>query len=295
MAKSKSFFGLRRGSTKSMTFQVLNGQQITKDRVSDVKNPRTQSQMVQRMVMTTAAAAYEHMKAICDHSFEGVSYGQRSMSRFMSLNAKALIESIKNDDAQYSFNPYGDSNLYAGAYIVSQGSMNMPNRQVGFEKGTVMWGIGVNTSLDDLGDQPWNDILKNYGLKLGDFMTLAFLYKQEQNDTWKFGWARLEVIATSEESPADVGIEELVRLTTNIQNVYPVASAEGLGITGSVGHVPMYEVYGAVIYSRKSNNVWKRSSAQIALPDDFVADPDAEYALATYPIGVDYILNGGNV
>ena len=48
MAKSKSFFGLRRGSTKSLTFQVLDGVQITKDRVSEVKNPRSVSQMKQR-------------------------------------------------------------------------------------------------------------------------------------------------------------------------------------------------------------------------------------------------------
>lgn len=37
MAQSKGFFGLRKGSTKSLTFSVLDGKQITKDRVYDVK------------------------------------------------------------------------------------------------------------------------------------------------------------------------------------------------------------------------------------------------------------------
>ena len=32
MAKSPNFFGLRRGSTKSQTFSVVDGNQITKDR-----------------------------------------------------------------------------------------------------------------------------------------------------------------------------------------------------------------------------------------------------------------------
>lgn len=51
MAKSASFFGLRRGSTKTLTFSVLDGQQITKDRVTEVKNPRTDMQMQQRCLM----------------------------------------------------------------------------------------------------------------------------------------------------------------------------------------------------------------------------------------------------
>ena len=38
MAKSSGYFGLRRGSTKSHTFSVLNGKQITKDRVEGGNN-----------------------------------------------------------------------------------------------------------------------------------------------------------------------------------------------------------------------------------------------------------------
>ena len=48
MAQSKSFFGLRTGSTKSLTFQVYRGQQITKDRVTRVSNPQSDAQMQQR-------------------------------------------------------------------------------------------------------------------------------------------------------------------------------------------------------------------------------------------------------
>ena len=62
MAKSKSFFGLRKGSTKTLTFSVLDGQQITKDRVTDVKNPRSKAQMEQRCILKTAALAYSTLK-----------------------------------------------------------------------------------------------------------------------------------------------------------------------------------------------------------------------------------------
>ena len=38
MAISSGYYGLRKGSTKSHTYSVLNGKQITKDRVEGGKN-----------------------------------------------------------------------------------------------------------------------------------------------------------------------------------------------------------------------------------------------------------------
>ena len=86
MAKSKSFFGLRTGSTKSLTFQVYRGQQITKDRVTRVANPRTTLQMEQRSKLPIAAAARSALKGLVDHSFEGVPYGEQSLRTFSSKN-----------------------------------------------------------------------------------------------------------------------------------------------------------------------------------------------------------------
>ena len=99
MAKSDSFFGLRRGSTKTLTFSVLKGKQITKDRVEGGRNPRTPEQMVQRMCMATASAAYAQMKQIVDHSFEGITYGQTTMSEFIRVNADALRKNFYESDA----------------------------------------------------------------------------------------------------------------------------------------------------------------------------------------------------
>ena len=92
MAKSSSFFGLRRGSTKSLTFQVVDGKQVTKDRVTFVKNPRSYAQATQRSKMAAVADAYRALSTICDHSFESVPYGPASRREFMSLN---LARSIK--------------------------------------------------------------------------------------------------------------------------------------------------------------------------------------------------------
>lgn len=90
MAKSNGFFTLRRGSTKSLTFSVYNGKQITKDRVSKVSNPKSQKQQYQRAIMATVMAAYSGMKEIVDHSFQGKSKGSENQREFMSRNLVAM-------------------------------------------------------------------------------------------------------------------------------------------------------------------------------------------------------------
>lgn len=100
MAKSKSFFGLRRGSTKSHTYSILNGQQITKDRVQSVANPKTQKQQFQRAIMATVMAAYSEMKEIEDHAFQGKKKGSENQREFMSRNLVAM----RNAFLQYQDN-----------------------------------------------------------------------------------------------------------------------------------------------------------------------------------------------
>lgn len=120
MAKSKSFFGLRSGSTKSLTFQVYRGQQITKDRVYRVSNPRTDAQMTQRALIPIVAAARSALKGLVDHSFEGVAYGEASLKEFSKQNMRAGALSVT------SYSPNGVSNPGFADLIVSNGSINVP-------------------------------------------------------------------------------------------------------------------------------------------------------------------------
>lgn len=131
MAKSKSFFGLRRGSTKSHTYQVVYGQQITKDRVSSVANPRTPRQNAQRIVFATVAQAMKFMGPIINHSFEGVPYGGKSLNRFAKLNLERLRtysaldyqNSASYADARCFMTTKNISALIPNRYIMAQGSL----------------------------------------------------------------------------------------------------------------------------------------------------------------------------
>ena len=89
MAISKSFFGLRRKSTKSLTFSVLNGKQITKDRVSAVKNPKSEAQAMQRMRFALLSVNLAAYRPILERSVESVVYGNQSVQYIMQKNMKS--------------------------------------------------------------------------------------------------------------------------------------------------------------------------------------------------------------
>ena len=124
MAKSKSFFGLRTGSTKSLTFQIYRGLQVTKDRVCRVSNPRSNAQMSQRALIPIVAAARSALKDLVDHSFEGVPYGEASLKEFSKLNLRAGALSVT------SYSPNGVSNPGFADLIVSNGVINVPYKLI---------------------------------------------------------------------------------------------------------------------------------------------------------------------
>lgn len=117
MATSSNFFGLRRGSTKSLTFQVFRGKQVTKDRVTTVRNPQSVAQMRQRLKLPIVANARAILKTLVNHSFEGTAYGEESLKLFSSLNLKKDALTV-NEWVPKGAMDCGNSNL-----IVSRGSL----------------------------------------------------------------------------------------------------------------------------------------------------------------------------
>lgn len=113
MAKSNSFFGLRRGSTKSLTFQILNGKQITKDRVTSVRNPKSNGQIMQRMKMTAVQIFARYFRTYIERGQQGVSYGTKSYQKWLS-------EALKTPNL---FAAKGQTNLMPWALPLTRGSL----------------------------------------------------------------------------------------------------------------------------------------------------------------------------
>lgn len=304
MAKSKSFFGLRSGSTKTLTFQVSQGRQITKDRVWDVKNPRTQLQMGGRCLMATASAAYAAMKEIVDHSFEGITYGQNNMSEFIRRNYALLKDAQGANPEKFGYNPYRDRHLYPGRYLVSAGSVSSvitrkTNCDASYtpDDGTSSFS-GAVTIPGWSNTMTCEQALSAMGLAVGDMMTFVFMYPIDAQTYYGFGFIRFKVIASSTKLANLANMSACFEIESNLGHAsFGWNNGE---FSGSVRQVPIRSaneetIPFALIHSRKSANGWLRSTESIQLPANIDVGETFASALATYPIGASYVLNGGAV
>lgn len=167
MAKSKSFFGLRTGSTKSLTFQVNRGQQITKDRVSHVSNPRSTAQMRQRLTFAAAALFYKRaVQNLFKFAFEEKKQSESDYNAFMRLNV-ALAPTLSKgmlDRRQYTPS--------IAPWILSQGSLDTPVLTVDPGEKELLALIAGAVPLNPTGGDIAKAILVKYpSLKDGDILT----------------------------------------------------------------------------------------------------------------------------
>lgn len=287
MAKSKGFFGIRTGSTKNFTFSELNGEQITKERVSKVKNPRTISQMRQRMLMATIGAAYSYLKAITDHSFEGKTVGQQCMSEFMRLNLNKFRDAAQDSNAAYAMNAYGDKLINPMRYILAKGSLpalpyvaNTSNQ------------IELSYNVEDVSTA--EKIYDAMGIKKGDMLTFCWVIGNAslvagvfKYTPIQFNIVRLKADKSGEvATPRDAFSFESNHTDLDINIVF---SEKVLKLTTSLAN------FGAVIQSRQNAGTWLRSDATMVGNKSIIAGVSVGNQLATYPIDSELILNGGEM
>ena len=173
MAKGNMLLGLSRGSVGDLTFYRRNDQQITSVRVRKVKNPQTNAQMYQRAINRTAVEAYGVLKSICDHSFEGVSYGANSYSFFLSRNMQMLRdEASRPGNAQKSYNPKDIKGIAAMPFLISSGSL--PSIPFTLAEGEMDINLPA-PSVAELQNATYQDIISKWGLQQGDQVTFLFI------------------------------------------------------------------------------------------------------------------------
>lgn len=89
MAKGNLFLGSARGSVGDVTFSVAKGNQVTKRRNRAPQNPRSTSQMVQRLTFSSAALFYKRsVQNLFKFAFEGKNVNQSDYNAFMAENVK---------------------------------------------------------------------------------------------------------------------------------------------------------------------------------------------------------------
>lgn len=286
MAQSKGFFGLRRGSTKSLTFSTLDGKQITKDRVNDVKNPRTESQMRQRMLMTTVGAAYKMLKSIADHSFEGYSSGMQCMRQFNSRNLNRFKQAAAAKGS-VAFNEYKDGDINPLPFILASGSL--PGFIFSFDGESHLQIVGEKENADFTTAE---GIYAALGVQRNDLITFCTVIGEgsTSNGVYTYKAERFNIVRLyCDKSGAVSKPADAFTISTNNDQASILMSTAGNALTIKTGEAD----FGAVIQSRKNDSGWLRSDAVMIVNDTVIAGVKTANQLDTYPVGTELILNNG--
>lgn len=286
MAQSKGFFGLRKGSTKSLTFSVLDGKQITKDRVYDVKNPRTEAQMRQRMLMTTIGAAYKTLKSIADHSFEGYSSGMQCMRQFNSRNLNRFKQAAAAKGS-VAFNEYKDGDINPMPFILASGSL--PGFAFKFDKTS---NLEIVEEKEDADFTTAEGIYAALGVQRNDLITFCTVIGEgtTTNGVYSYKAENFNIVRLyCDKSGSVTKAADAFTISTNNDQATIAMSTTANAITIKTGEAD----FGAVIQSRKNDSGWLRSDAVMIVNDTVIADVKTANQLATYPVGTKLILNNG--
>lgn len=298
MATSTNFFGLRRGSTKAHTYQVLRGQQITKDRVTSVSNPQSSGQMGQRLKLPMVSAMRAVFKDLVNHSFEGVTYGDASLNYFSSQNL-----SRDGGLVPVMYVPKGIGDTGAANFLMSKGTLQvqrfddevtdlatLATSTTYHTMGSVIYSgnaLQSDTVLSEVSDAIWKAIFDGFGLADGEQLTFILSYQgseyswQRATDEEYIGYYHRFIISrlindkskvsqwtinTSDETPSFVLTDGYITITIpyspnagSSTATISLVSKEGDAIA------PKYINGRCAIYSAQVDNVWKRSTQRMEM------------------------------
>lgn len=281
-------FGFLRKSIGSIVYSTstasLSGEkkQVARSKPTSVRNPKTISQIVQRMKVGPAQlfyAAFEKAAGSVEnnplsHSWQGVPYGPKSRTKFLQL---AMTGEPK------AYVPKGINFPAPGVYQVSQGSL--PSLPSGNAIDADVTLAAVGTALDE------NNVtaLMDAGAQVGDQLTAMALIDN---------YGKYEAIVAR----VLIGIGNTWELMNNSTNINGLALCED-GIKFSDAQMPV--ACAAFILSRGSSSATaKRSTAFMTIANDYASlmSPEAyDRAIDSYLTGTlynslnsDWYLNQGN-
>lgn len=302
MAKGNPFMGMARGKVGDIVLTRGGGQQITRARNRNPRNPKTQAQMFQRAVMASVVLMYKAGQSVFDHSFQGKAVGLECMKYFMSVNAKKLRKAIIDDLAN-------DTKF---AHVVSPSSISPVPFTFRISEGTMAQGMfAVNTTAAQHNGVKFlggaTDQLKDV-LTPGDIYTIICVYNMNDGENnlisapSMFSYIRLKVKDTIPAGTAsDLSFGEVFdvdrRNAENITGETVDTVLDGVAITGLQNYGDFYAI--GVIRSREDIDL--RSTAEMYIPQSQNANipvlakdiPEA-WAASGVKLGQsDLILEGG--
>lgn len=174
----------------TMYKDATSGETIMREVVSPT-NPKTEKQIIQRIVMHTVSAAYSLVKEICDHSFEGMKAGRETMGYFIKQNVQfcreqvaAMQEQATDFYSMYNFLPLGMRGFVCNQYQLAMGSLPRVNAVIVPDE--TAYGKIANVTTNT-----YQAIIDALGLKRGDQLTLMMIGNVTGSQSQEFRFARI--------------------------------------------------------------------------------------------------------
>lgn len=178
MAKGNLFQGQARGRVGDVVLSRLDGQQVSRVRNRNPRNPNTYRQRLQRAIAANIARLYSAGSAIFNHSWQGAKVGSGAQRRFMKRNMRLLrrllLADIDNESLSVdSIARVGVPGLsvpvpFAGLQV-SAGSLSQEVFSLTESSGGVFWKPRIPDNLAP--DATIADYCSLMGLKPGSIFT----------------------------------------------------------------------------------------------------------------------------
>jgi len=175
------------GRFGNRTYYQRGGKTIART-ITKPKNPKTEDQSLQRVLLKAVIKGYSMLKEICNHTFEDYDNAFECMNKFKRVNLKylrehatALMESGQGLDGFYQFAPIDSDKWTPFAAIISEGHLPAVSVDISAEEGHIAY---VNSP-----GRTYADFVTAWGLQRGDMVT--FVTVQKRDGKYEMAFARL--------------------------------------------------------------------------------------------------------
>lgn len=249
MAKGNLFLGTARRSVGDVVMYRREGSQVSRVRVREIANPRTDAQSLQRAAFSPVAKFYSPLATVLERSWEGKNRSQ-SYSAF-------LKENVRQAKANNLLLPKG-TGFFPLPYMLSYGTL--PTLSYEFNAGLVLSMDGITADITTIG--ALSTAFVNSGFANGDIITVILVTQS----------ARVALQSNFVPYAFQFAVDEDSTATLNSVFNRNTKFNAGAGLFTFTEVSGFAVCAGAIISARFENEKWRRSSQSLSVDEGLVSE-----------------------
>ena len=257
MAKGNLILGTAKNSVGDVVMYRREGAQITRVRVRNVKNPKTNAQSFQRAIMAPIAKFYSPLSVVLERSFEGLSKA-KSHNKFNQVNANLAR-------ANKWALPKG-TGFFPLPYQLSQGTIPAVKYGVEQVSGALsVQGISRSDAPTTMGEL--SEDFVSIGYNNGDVVTIILVSGDKSN---------LNVGTIPVAAQFQIDTTSKAEISTVLSTISIITESGAYGFKTKNGEV----IAGAIIVARFDGNMWRRSTQSLVVVTSIITDVTSKAKVA---------------